>query len=1657
MKTKKRALILLAVLVVVLTACFAVACNKDDKTPVEPGAQTYTMTFVDALVGSDLQPIVAEAGADISERLPKLNDTDSYYFGGWTAEQSFASPYVQLPATMPDSDVTYYAKWTRRVTIRPQLQKLSADYQPVAGEYEYKEGTEFSFDIDPTLTSVDLYNNADFRALAGVEGFTFSYDNNTLDDFRVSISAKNTVVSKLKYDRDRSRLEYTANISGIDDDIFNNQGGMYYTGAKVTVIDFLSVLEENDMSLPIGRRFAGWSTHADGSGDFAGAGEEITIGEGNYVGGTITLNAVCLEGYRDYAHTYDYVYIDKFNADEEGVKITGPAYFERYVSDGDSYALVDEIEGTFTELNILYKNYVGEFSFELESRTVQKGRYYQDGHFAYSLYGAGNITGDYILRDPATGERDPRTKVTILDMYGGAILELGEGTRALGFEGGDFEYTGDVYDVPAGSYTGGYWWDDVNEDYCFCAHIDVGGTDVVVEVHFKLASRLNEKIMTLRGTEAGVYASRGIEDGRLAGTLVILDGYGQAMLADENNVGWEGEYDIFNEELVYILATSDAGITEPIALRVSKACINVTTVFLPIYKCEIGDPAKFGYYVAEDGSEVLLDGFGGATYVDENGNAYTNCSTNFYGTDLQTGYPAAVTVTSGAKRWHLIFDNVENVMVKADGYVQSAREVYIEGEEKPTGALFKAGTRTYYTSFGYNEIYDTVCTEVITSTTGTSEDTEGGIFLGENGYAFAYEVSTADAVTTSGLRLNDLSFKVLDATGQDVGTLTVSASTDGKAGTVSYDATYVYGGETIELKGTDKTYSFMHSALYIDGEPVFIVDDLVDPTVCITKKYEMYSSASMQQLGLMYVFCHGVMAFLKSGTSNDVTTEEDKFPFFDYGELILNLDQVTYTINVPGNQFIVCARTKFFGATDEEKQEAILVTQSDMLTEASMTPADRVSDQLLSVDTFGNVSYMENVEAKDEDDMLLFHGYYYLNDVDGVYKFVGYRATGQDENKNFIYDFNEKREFTFTISSPTLGSYEFNQTFIEVYYCVDAATIDEALYILYMTSTQSDVALYVAEPDDDALKGYARGDKIAKAAVTKEGDVYTLTFTENEQPKSYKFVINDSIFSFKCAMLESENLLSGTYTSGDGESKVEVDKMGQITYTKGKDTAAKTYTSFYSSDPNLNEGVYFMHPLEATEDSEFEGLRFMIVGGKLVTIGEDDKTSVYDVEVKDTNYVLHYTEGQNSAILYNETDTAEVVAGSISKDSNNIYTFTTTAEASVDFESFRFMIDGLKVAVENDAYKFTYNVLGGNYYLKGNNTYCYAAGSVKCEGFLQLATYTDGDGANHYGALVPDAEVEGLIAFIIVNDEGEQEIAYYFQTQEDDELALRGDEAGVANEWIMAISSVSGAQMDLDGFGKVRARHIDEDTEELTEWEDIGYYWITSEADYDYILINKQAVAFDEAGKEKYDLKCRLYPLVTSSGELLYGYTPYIEQQSGAIKADDGTIMLFDGYDTIELIISSIGRQEDGYYYDITGTGKIFLVMSTSVTAMYAIDFPTEGASEGVITARRVFYMTADTNIELHMYNKEDTLANVVSEKTHEPLVVPEGYDGYAEAAWFSSDSTTATDSCIGFYKLSKEGDTTIVTITLIDTNGNLMKETVEFAIYADGTCKYLY
>ena len=524
---KLRKALYIAVMTVVVAAMgvLIVACNGKEADDTE-----YTLTFMNG--NAVHATVTGVTGSEVSVADPtKLNFT----FDGWSST-SDGKNIVELPATMPAQNITYYAVFSERFNIKldagigslsdsestisvkagVKLYDLISSIKPsVDGDarfaawfYGSERLTDNSTSVMPshsiTLTAkyevdytLKIYKQSEYDVVGwdapitenGVgfvgehvenipayQGYVYNRaeegDNNSLTEFLSSDREQNTF--DVFYDVLGYAIEFNANLP----DGVTPSGSMsqltfgYNKDYDVPDCDF----EAN------GYKFLGWSTVAEGD-------IEYRVGQKIKVTRTTMLYAVWAKGLRDVSgHSSDYIYI------AENASGTVVAYLERMG--------IDEQVGR-------YDANTCEFVFEANDAVLLRGIAYRDaGAFVY-LDNA--ETSAYVL-NKRVGATDDQGFITLNNEIDSAtVLELKTDGKA-------------VYKNAEGNVNGTYEFDGEENSLKFVSE--------TTNFYFRLIDRtIDGSVMSVFEMRGDVYGTWYHVDGNSIDAYYMeFDGYGGATL-----------------------------------------------------------------------------------------------------------------------------------------------------------------------------------------------------------------------------------------------------------------------------------------------------------------------------------------------------------------------------------------------------------------------------------------------------------------------------------------------------------------------------------------------------------------------------------------------------------------------------------------------------------------------------------------------------------------------------------------------------------------------------------------------------------------------------------------------------------------------------------------------------------------------------------------------------------------------------------------------------------------------------------------------------------------------------------------------------------------------------------------------------------------------
>ncbi len=581
---RKATFLILALMMTFALGIFAAACGD------ETGKGSVVLTF--SAESSEPYTLEAEAGSTVTPPVPDARD--GYIFDGWFVSSDFSGAALGSSLTAPETDTTYYGKWTKAYLLTLELNggtvsgektlwlkegasllDAVADYLPAkdgltfgawlldgkeltandrmpAGELTLTAGWKIGYTVQVYLQNktADGYElssefSAEGNGYVGVKttpaapsvtGFHLTSHENGLTEAVLTETASSNVF-RFYFAREEYSLIFDANLpEGIEAE------------GEVPV---QTALYEQEVTIPdggfsaAGRRFAGWSTQWTGAVEYRpGASLPLTQ--------DLVLYAVWDVGCTDLWGSEDLIY----SLSDEA----GKAILERF---GEVY------EGTVDENGV----------FEIAG---MKGMIYHGSVFAYYRedYAATFYLLDGYYHAEETELIDKNTTLT-LDGYLNAAINSADGS------------------VTVGSY--GY---NTKESSNYIATED--GTII----YFRLGSYQNTAVFGIRGDEAEVY-EQFIPLDEIMGIpgkwTVYLDGYGTVLLGDSSS---EAEGDGIYEGTYYC---EDSGFV------VGDAAIK----FYHVFTAETGELIFHNYPLTSGDALVLDDGLSGEYKGEIDGKATT--------------------------------------------------------------------------------------------------------------------------------------------------------------------------------------------------------------------------------------------------------------------------------------------------------------------------------------------------------------------------------------------------------------------------------------------------------------------------------------------------------------------------------------------------------------------------------------------------------------------------------------------------------------------------------------------------------------------------------------------------------------------------------------------------------------------------------------------------------------------------------------------------------------------------------------------------------------------------------------------------------------------------------------------------------------------------
>lgn len=1576
---KKTVGIVLAILVLVLTLTFAVACDRDEQnTPPGPSDAKYTITF-DSKGGDEVESIVAEAGSDISELLPADPAKLGLFFGGWSLEDNgFASEKAELPKTMPEQNVTYYARWVRHAVVVPMLQSLNEDGQPIADREQYVAAPDLGItvEVNPDSPTVDLYSHRPY-----VTGYR---DSSTPEEHSVSVDVKEKTVH-LYFDRNAYNISFNFNNSSISGNIPQQR---LYFGQTFTLPEFPA-----DIEMPVDLRLAGWSDGYD-SEDFVPYGEEITVGdEDGLIDGlstSVTLYAAYDEGYFDFSSGEDFVFLPR---GREGVAIVRRAGIVEF--EGEYVANTNKSDEA---------PHIGEFWVYNDAGTVLNGYVYDDGHFAYkqSLSSTlkGREFGGYKDREPIDG-----ATLTLIDLFGCAKLTV---TKPFELSAVNSEYDLVTHTFEVGEYIGAYWKNATADDFCLTLFQDVDGEELEFDMYFQLGAYEDlqtDIVFVLRGDEAGLYCED-VVDGYVDGDLVLLDGYGEAIMAIGNSQ-YSGAYMRVGDSYLVIGKNSRKQSMEILLHPDMSTLLGINSQGLYVRLYEKGDSTLLANCENADGSTFEADGLGNGEYTPASGNPIEG-EVQICGELFSEASPAVVyTLSTEDKTYSVIVDQTS----------QNGNFVFLEGDvdvkylygksslvDDYVGALVLAQGRAFYLTAAQTAYGNTAFGDIVEGRV------EGSVFTSAGAYIFTYaedEALTAKydipTVSTEQINLNQIEFDVKGADGAAAGKLTVTAA--GKA-------TYANGADAFEALD----YEFSYSSVIVkqtDGKNrMFIVDSFETKTALIPTEYEL-TIAGEGLMARLYEF--------NDGEERAVVWMYDGEELYFYAMAFISKSDDDEAIPLDKTATVYIIDTPYESMYAIREDGGYLVPNT-LLAYGTYTLSG--GTDTLALDGYGHARY--TIVGATAADNKTFDGKYEV--VEGVYT-----ATFEGEGG--------PGTFKFALPSNATTFQKVNYT---AYFVVNPDTLD-VTYVMHKTD---DTAILYKALTNSGGTYVGRGDKASEGTITDKGGG-TYQFAD-ASGWIFEFCYNDTIFTQKVVLMKNDGLPEGTFNEGDSRS-IQLDKFGHATYIDG----GNTYEGYYFN----SAGMYRF----LAEDADVD-IRFTI-DAKLNTLDVYDPnpkplvSGTYGLTYEGEEYKLQIDFEHNAANLF-KGDASDPIAttNTLVVNADGVYTFEAT-DANQTHYLIEFIISKNALVQWNSDLNFTRGILTGNLYLyeqyglasiQGNNI-VKNAGQLVVKGFLEIAELTNSSGTTIKGSI---RFVEDTNDILFVDAQGNSQLLAQRTFDDSPYLGAYGVEMGAALYCYITLNMSSvNPVIYFDGLGK--AFNVSNTGAQTTE---IGYYYfgadphgLGSESN-DYIIVGN---VVNENGDNKFNIMTvfNAYSLSTtgSDGSVTYvtGLVEFDETKVGIALADDGSLFMFDGYDGVSYF-DSLGVWHEGYYnnYGLLSYGEednSYVIMDENLNiALYYVHFD-ELDENGYVKATRCSYNVnspySNVTVQVQIIYEDDYNAEYA-----DLLGIPfeQGKDGFALV--FITLDSQSIDPIGGFFTV--EGG--LIVIELVGAG-----DSIEIELNVDGTAEW--
>lgn len=625
--------------------------------------------------GTEIADITGVAGSTIE--VPQDPVKDNRTFAGWYTSADFSGEAVTISSVLPEDDITYYAKFVVRYTVKYLTQNETMD------GYDEEVVVREVADAEAGVTRDEYKGIIGFTLVEGEQPFT----------------PVNDKTYEYKYDRRSYNITYKFNLDLKPDDpseAVEDVVKVGYYGLQYTVEQYEDIFAEDSGNIGREYRYKGWSEQESDGED---AKDTFTVD------GDVTLYAQYYSGIVDFGGGNDLLFL----YDDGTVHLDRPGIEDKATS--NVQVVGNDVNFTFDEVGLS-----GKISLLLDGFA----------YFDQANVGSAQLFG--IMEETIyTGA----TLVT--DGYYGATLTVTDEAAEAGAVAFPVVLGSSLYYVAleADTYEAYYMYDSMLGDRILLVPINIDGTAMFARISFEFIG-LNDNdgnFFAIRGLEAGTYYEYYDEEtDETSGDLIILDGYGN-IYRQGNYFGvdfeFEGYYMIVEDVIYAEMEDTTWGIMDSAAILRQGDIIGAASgpygFGWYFYTFEYGHLNLFGIFEAEDDSTLFVDGFGGAVYIDSDGVSHSG--TLNYEYEEMTSF--AEFVGDDGESFSVKLNYNEMTFEQFDGTLEMIYWLYTEDEED-LGILYSYSDGTV-DMYAYDYYY-----ELVFASSGKAED------QGEGMYAYFY-------------------------------------------------------------------------------------------------------------------------------------------------------------------------------------------------------------------------------------------------------------------------------------------------------------------------------------------------------------------------------------------------------------------------------------------------------------------------------------------------------------------------------------------------------------------------------------------------------------------------------------------------------------------------------------------------------------------------------------------------------------------------------------------------------------------------------------------------------------------------------------------------------------------------------------------------------